>query len=104
MTNPPGIYLIIEFDWPETIGLDDGKRARHLHDVTQGKSWIKEAVAGSNGIGTGPSSLWIFWLENYAALDRLLGDTNDEVFKAYSEFFAYMPVVTQKIREEVIFL
>jgi hypothetical protein len=104
MTNPPGIYLVIEFDWPQPFEPEHGKKARKLHDVVQGKSWIKEFVAGSNGLGSGPSSLWIFWLENYAVLDRLLRNPDDEVSKAFSECFAIMPVVTQKIREEVVFL
>ena len=100
----PGIYLIVEFDWPSPFNSEDGKKARHLHDVTQGQTWIHETVAGSGGLGEGPSSIWIFWLENYAALDRLLHDKEDEVSKAYVDFFSSMPKVVEKIREEVAFL
>ena len=101
----PGIYLIVEFDWPSPVNAEDGEKARHLHDVLQNQqTWIRETVAGSGGLGAGPSSLWIFWLENYAALDRLLHDKDDEVSKAYLDFFLSMPRVTDKIREKVLFL
>lgn len=104
MTPTAGIYLMIDFDWPNPFEAEHGSKARKLHDVVQGKSWIKEAVAASHGVGTGPASSWIFWLENYTALDRLLRDPNDEVSKAYSDFFTLMPVVNAKIREEVLFI
>ena len=42
--------------------------------MVQGKSWIKEALAASCRIGGGQEPVWIFWLENWAALDRLLKD------------------------------
>lgn len=100
----PGIYLIVEFDWPQPFTQEIGKKARHLHDVVQNKPWIREAVAASAGLGEGPSSLWIFWLENYAALDRLFRDQSNEVSQAYSDFFSAMPKVVDKIREEVVFL
>jgi hypothetical protein len=99
-----GIYLIVDFDWPSPFDAEDGKKARHLHDVLQNQTWIRENAAGSGGLGGGPSSIWVFWLENYAALDRLLHDKSDEVSKAYVEFFSAMPKVTEKIREEVHFL
>jgi hypothetical protein len=100
----PGIYLIVEFDWPSPFNAEDGKKARHLHDVLQNQTWIRETVAGSGGLGEGPSSIWVFWLENYAALDRLLHDNSDEVSQAYMNFFSGMPKVADKIREEVVFL
>lgn len=100
----PGIYLLINFDWPEPFAAEHGKMARKLHDVVQGKSWIKEAVAASGGIGAGQESVWIFWLENYAALDQLLKDDSDEVAIAYRDFFSEMVMVEESIREEVIFL
>jgi len=100
----PGIYLIVEFDWPRPVTGEDAEKARRLHDVIQNQTWIRESVAGSAGLGGGPGSIWIFWLENYAALDRLLHDTEDEVSKAYIEFFSAMPRVKDKIREEVVFL
>lgn len=100
----PGIYLIVEFDWPNPVNAEVGKKARHLHDVVQNKTWIRETVAGSGGLGEGPSSIWVFWLENYAALDRLLRDKSDAVSQAYNDFFTAMPRVVDKIREEVVFL
>jgi hypothetical protein len=99
-----GIYLIVEFEWPNPFSAEDGKKARRLHDVIQNQTWIREMMAGSGGVGEGPSSIWIFWLENYAALDRLFHDQSNDVSQAYSEFFSAMPKVVDKIREEVVFL
>lgn len=101
--NGPGIYLMIDFDWPKPSEVDHGKKARRLHDAVQGKTWIKEVVAASGGVGAGPQSSWIFWLADYAALDRLLRANEDEVSKAYRAFFSAMPRVVEKIREEVAF-
>lgn len=75
----PGIYLIVHFNWLKEFTPEIGKKARRLHDVVQGKDWIREAVAASGGLGGRYSSLWIFWLENYAALDRLFRSEGDEV-------------------------
>ena len=100
----PGIYLIVEFDWPRPFTAEQGQMAAHLHQVVQDKTWIKEVVAASGGIGKGPSSVWIFWLENYAALDVLMNDSKNEVSQAYTSFFSEMPVVHDKVRGEVIFL
>lgn len=99
-----GIYLIVEFDWPRPVTQEVGKKARRLHDVVQNQAWIRETVAGSGSLGEGPGSIWIFWLENYAALDRLLRDKTDEVSQAYIDFYSAMPRVVDKIREEVVFL
>lgn len=103
-TYKPGIYLIVEFEWPQPFDEKHGKLARALHDVLQGKDWIKESVAGSGGIGGKRSSLWIFWLQNYAALDRLFQDKSDPVSEAYAAFFSKMVKVNDWIREEVYFL
>ena len=100
----PGIYLMIDFDWPKPFETEHAKKARKLHDVVQGKTWIKESVAASGGIGAGQESVWIFWLGNYAWLDRLLKDEGDEVAQAYSNFFSEMEAVEERIREEVVFL
>ncbi len=100
----PGIYLIIEFDWPEKFDSETGLIARKLHAVSQDKRWIKPIVAASGGIGKGASSMWIFWLENYAALDALYHDPDNEIGKLYISFFSKMNNVTEKIREEVFFL
>lgn len=99
-----GIYLIVEFEWPRPFAQEHGQNARKLHDIVQDKDWIKEVVAASGGLGDGPPSIWIFWLPNYAALDRLLGSTDDPVSQAYRAFFSNMPVVKDKIREEVAFI
>lgn len=99
-----GLYLIVEFEWPRPFTREQAQKARQLHDVMQDKTWIKEVVAASGGIGDGPPSIWIFWLPDYAALDRLFKDTEDPVNQAYHGFFAEMPVVKDKIREEVAFL
>ena len=105
MTTPDvGIYLIVEFEWPRPFTPDHGKNARHLHDIVQDKSWIKEVVAASGGVGEGPPSIWVFWLPDYAALDRLFKDQEDPVSQAYRTFFNDMPVVKDKIREEVAFI
>lgn len=100
-----GIYLIVEFDWPQPFLPEYGQKAARLHQVLKGKDWIQGIVAGgSGGIGPGPSSIWVFWLENYAALDRLMDRKADQVSEAYHDFFQSMPVVHDVIREKVRFL
>ena len=103
--QPPGVYLIVEFDWPQIITKEMSMAARALHDALQGKqTWIRETVAASNGVGSGPSSLWIFWLENYAALDSLIPQAVDPISGAFHVFFSHMQNVKQSLRDEVIFL
>lgn len=99
----PGLYLIVDFDWPELLLPEAADKARRLHKTVQGQSWIREVVAASGGVGGGPRSTWIFWLENYAALDRLLHDPSDEISKAYNDFFSAMPVIVDKVRDQVVF-
>lgn len=99
-----GIYLIVEFDWPASIESEVVQKAAHLHKVLQDQTWIAEAVAASGGLGGDHGSLWIFWLESYACLDRLFHDRSNEVSQAYMDFFSRMPRVADKIREQVIFL
>jgi hypothetical protein len=101
-TKSAGIYLIVDFEWAEPFNPEHGKLARKLHDtLAKGHSWIKEAVAASNGIGQGTTHIWVFWLENYAALDRLLRDSDDEIGKIYRAFFSAMPVVQTRVKEGV---
>ena len=100
----PGIYLMIDSDWPKPFDTEHAKKARKLQEVVQGKTWIKESVAASGGIGGGQATVWIFWLENYAVLDRLLKDDADEVAQAYRSFFSEIMAVEERIREEVVFL
>jgi len=102
-TSKPGIYLIVFFDWPQPFEEEHGKKAYQLHQAVQGKDWIKETVAASGGVGGDLTSIWIFWLENYAALDRLLADQDDEVGQAYRGFFSQMAMVRDIVRQEVIF-
>lgn len=103
-TPQPGIYLMIDFAWPEHIDKELAGKAYALHSVVQDKDWIKEVVAASGGLGAGPSSVWVFWLENYAALEKLLRAPDDPVGQAYLAFFKEMPVVNEKLREEVVFM
>lgn len=103
-TPQPGIYLMIEFSWPPNIDKELAGKAYALHNELMDKTWIKEVVAASGGVGAGPSSVWIFWLENYAALDRLLRTPENPVCQVYLAFFSQMPEVIEKVREEVVFL
>jgi hypothetical protein len=100
----PGIYLIVEFDWPQPFEQEHAKLARALHDAVQGRDWIKETAAASGGIGGRRSSLWVFRLESYAALDRLFKDREDPVSQAYLAFFSKMATVEDWVREEVVFV
>jgi hypothetical protein len=99
-----GVYLIVEFDWPSPMRPELVQRAKDLHQIVQTQTWIQEVVAASGGLGMGPSSIWIFRLENYAALDRLLRDRSDEISRAYIGFFSEMANVRDKIREEIVFM
>ena len=100
----PGIYLIVEFDWPSPMKPELVQRAKDFHQVLQNQTWIQEVVAASGGLGAGPSSIWIFRLENYAALDRLLRDRSDEISRTYVGFFSEMANVRDKVREEIFFM
>ena len=98
-----GIYLFVDFDWPKPFQPEYGAKAKALHAASQEAGWIREVAAASGGIGAGPSSVWVFWLESYAALDRLLRDRENPVAQAYQSFFSQMLTVSERIREEVIF-
>ena len=100
----PGIYLIVEFDWPSPMKPELVQKAKGLHQVVQNQTWIQGVVAASGGLGMGPSSIWIFRLENYAALDRLLRNRSDEISQTYVGFFSAMANVRDKIREEIVFM
>ena len=95
--------MIIDFDWPKAFKPEHGELAPALHKATQNKSWIREVMAASGGIGGKQSSIWIFWLENYGALDRLLAEREEPVAIAYRAFFSAMESVEDKVREEVRF-
>ena len=102
--TPPGIYLIVEFDWPTPFIPEPVQKAKHLHQILQSQTWIRDIISASGGVGSGSNSIWIFRLEQYAALDRLLRDRSDEVSQAYIGSFTEMIHVKDKIREEVVFL
>ncbi|MFW9777585.1 MAG: hypothetical protein ACFFE8_01945 [Candidatus Heimdallarchaeota archaeon] len=99
----PGIYLIIEFDWPGHITPEIRKNASELHRVVEDEEWIREVAAGSSGIGGMASSIWIFWLRDYSSLDILLRDKKNAIHRAYMEFFEKMINVSDQIKEEIIF-
>ena len=98
------IYLLVQFNWPRPLEPGHGQMAKALHETLQGQKWIKEVVAASGGVGGDASSLWIFKLPNYAALDRLFHDEGDPVAAAYQNFFSEMVDVQDMVREEVVFL
>jgi len=103
MITRPGILLIVEFDWPIPFALEHGASARALHDAVIGSDWVEEVAAGSGGIGSSPSSVWIFRFQNYAALDRLMGKPTDPVSSAYIACFKHMVNVAERVRGEVFF-
>lgn len=98
-----GIYLIVNFDWPQPFEPENGQLAQELHSVVQGHDWIKEVLTASGGLGSGQSSLWVFWLESYASLDRLFSDEQEPIGMVYRSFFSAMENVDDRIREEVRF-
>ncbi|MHA2089777.1 MAG: hypothetical protein ACW98K_02860 [Candidatus Kariarchaeaceae archaeon] len=101
-----GLYLIVEFDWPNEITSELFKASAHLHEVVTKSDWIDEKVAGYGGLRLDFQCIWIFRVKDYAALDKLLnlpGDKQDDVAKAYSYFFDNMIKVKETIRQEVTF-
>lgn len=98
------IYLVVQFNWPRPFERQYGEMAKKLHELLQGQDWIEEVVAGSGGIGGGPSSLWVLRLDGYASLERLFHDREDAVAQAYASFFGAMVDVEDFVREAVVFL
>lgn len=98
-----GIYLVVHFNFPQPFQPEHGQKARALHDAVVSADWIEEVVAASGGVGMGPSCVWVFGLDNYAALDRLFhGD--EVVSKAYVDFLSSMVDVQDMVREAVVFV
>lgn len=97
------ICLVVQFNWPQPLKAEHGQMAKTLHEVVQGQDWIEELVAASGGVGGGPSSLWIFRLAGYQALERLFHDREDAVSQAYMNFLRAMEDVQDFVREEVVF-
>jgi len=98
-----GIYLIVRFNFPKPFSPDFSEKAVALHRILDGQQWIEEVLTASGGIGGGSSSIWIFRLSNYAAIDRLLGG-DDPVSIAYTGFIGAMDDVEEIIREEIVFV
>jgi hypothetical protein len=98
-----GIYLIVQFNFPQPFQPEYGELARSLHQAVAGEKWIEEVFAASGGVGAGPASIWVFKLENYATLDRLFAG-EEPAARAYLEFFRSMDNVQDFIREEVTFI
>jgi hypothetical protein len=98
-----GIYLFVYFDWPKQITDDVIQGALQLHKLTNECDWIKESIAASDGVGSEFSSVWVFWLENYGALDKLFRDKDNEINQVYTMFFTKMRKVKTHVKEKVIF-
>ncbi|OLS28641.1 MAG: hypothetical protein HeimC2_05280 [Candidatus Heimdallarchaeota archaeon LC_2] len=103
----PGIFLILEFDWPKEKTPEMYEAARNLHNMISKAEWVEEIFAGFGGIGAGKASIWGFKMSKYADLDKLVNSyrqDQNEVSRAYSNFFKLMINVEEKIREEVVFV
>jgi hypothetical protein len=98
------LYLFIEFEWPREVTKELGGLAHKLHTLTQDAGWIQEVVAASGGIGGEMSSVWVFQLADYAALERLMRDPDDEISQTYMQFFSQMADVRDSLREQVVFM
>ena len=93
-------YLIIEFDWPETITKELATSVRKFHDLIELEDWINEEIAASGGIGGEFSSIWIFNIGPYAGLDKFFHGDNPiaEHFPKWADFMAKMRIsVKQKV-------
>ncbi|MHA1865122.1 MAG: hypothetical protein ACTSVB_11835 [Candidatus Heimdallarchaeaceae archaeon] len=103
MSKKPGIYYIVMFDWPEEVSSELSKKVREFHELVEKAPWIREIVAASGGIGIGATSIWIFWLQDYTDLNKLLR-SEEEISKLYHEWTKEMQNVETMVREEVIFV
>jgi hypothetical protein len=98
------LYLFIEFEWPAEMTKELAGLAHKLHTLTQAESWIQEAVAASGGIGGTYSSVWVFKLDGYSALEKLMRDQENEISQTYMQFFSQMANVRDSLREQVVFM
>ena len=103
-TKDPGLFLIIRFNWPREFKPEYGDAAKSLHVAIEHADWITEVLAASGGLGGKQSSYWVFKIQDYAALDRLLGEGDDAVASAYDLFFSSMLDIDEVIRKEVVFV
>jgi hypothetical protein len=46
----------------------------------------------------------VFWLKDYAALDTLFHDRENEISQTYRAFFSGMRKVRDSVREQVVFI
>jgi hypothetical protein len=46
----------------------------------------------------------VFQLADYAALERLMRDPDDEISQTYMQFFSQMADVRDSLREQVVFM
>jgi hypothetical protein len=88
--------------FPKPFQAEYGVKAKTLHHVLDGQDWIEEVFAASGSIGAGPSSIWVFKLNDFSALDKLLGG-EDPVSEAHVDFFGAMEDVNDFIQEAIIF-
>jgi len=65
---------------------------------------MEESLPGSRGMGGNQSSIWIFELTNYAALDCLLGMRENPVSQANMSFYSEILDVEDYVKEQTIFL
>ncbi|MHA2249323.1 MAG: hypothetical protein ACXAD7_03125 [Candidatus Kariarchaeaceae archaeon] len=98
------IFFIVEFDWPGEQTQEMYKAAADLHQIVVESDWIDEVLAGFGGIGGKRASIWIFKLDTYGLLDKLLKHEDNAVSKAYRKFFGMMRRIDDQVREEVVFL
>ena len=106
MTNnsSPGIFLIVEFDWPSPTPPALFQAAASLHKTLERSIWMQEILGGFGGIGSHYQSIWIFKFSNFADIDILLENGNErEEVEAYSAFFDNMKNVKTIIKQEVTF-
>lgn len=96
------IFLIVQFNFPKPFKPEIGAKAHTLHKSLSEQDWIEEVFTASGGVGAGASSIWAFKLDSYSSLDRLFG-REDEVSRAYADFFSEMEDVTDMVREEIVF-
>ena len=103
MLNQPGIVLILQFNWPQTITKELGLKVHHFHDLIIAADWIEEKVPASKGIGGKYNSIWVLKMENYAALDHFLHGKN-EIAENFTEWADQMLKMKINVKEEVQFL
>jgi len=104
-SSSPGIFLIVEFDWPNPTPPAMYQAAASIHRSLKQSIWMQEVLGGFGGIGSNYQSIWIFKFANFADIDILLNNTSDRAeVKVYSSFFDNMKNVKTIIKQEVTFI